>query len=296
MSRRPIKKRRKHFGCEWLEVRRLLTGHDTLTTAIPATLTSGVPSLFAGNISDPAVPDLYQFNLAVGEHLAANVDVQSLGSSLRSYLRVFNSTGTELANSGGGFGDSAASYAAIASGTYYVGVSDSVNSNYDPTTSGGGFGFTTGQYNLTLLVTPPVSDANDSLADATTIGFVRSVPTSAFGAIAFPRDADLFKLSLNSGDTANLAIDALSIGSPLDSRLRVFDSAGNELAANHTPSSDAVLSFHATTAGVYYVGVSGGDNAAYDPAVPQSGGNASVGSFHPNVTVNSPPAVTQEIE
>jgi FG-GAP-like repeat/Bacterial pre-peptidase C-terminal domain len=296
MSRRPIKKRRKHFGCEWLEARRLLTGHDTLATAIPATLASGVPGMFAGNISDPAIPDLYQFNLAVGEHLAANVDVQSLGSSLQSYLRVFNSTGTERVNSGGGSGDSAATYAAIANGTYYVGVSDSVNSSYNPNTSGGGFGFTSGQYNLTLLVTPPVSDANDSLAHATTISFVRSVPASASGAIAFPRDADLFKLSLNNGDTANLAIDALSIGSPLDSRLRVFDSAGNELAANHTPGSDATLSFHATTGGVYYVGVSGGDNATYDPSVPQSGTDASVGSFHLNVTVNSPPVVTQEVE
>lgn len=296
MLRRPRNQRRKVFGCEWLEVRRLLTGHDTLATAVPVSLTTGVPSVSSGNITDAAVPDLYQVQLAVGQHLAANVDVQSLGSGLQSYLRVFNSTGVEVANSGGGFGDSAANYTAITTGTYYVGVSDSANSSYDPNTSGGGFGFSTGQYNLTLLATPPVSDANDSLAHATTINFIRSVPTSQFGAIAFARDADLFKLALNKGDTADLSIAALSIGSPLDSRLRVFDAAGHELATNHTPGSDAALSFHAAAAGVYYVGVSGGDNAAYDPAVGQSGTDASVGSFRLDLTVNSSAPVTNEVE
>jgi hypothetical protein len=279
-----------------LEVRRLLTGHDTLGTAISAPLATGVPSMFAGDISDATVPDLYQFQLSVGQHLAATVDVQSLGSSLQSYLRVFNSTGVELANSGGGSGNSAASYTAIATGTYYAGVSDSANTTYEPNVSGGGFGFTTGQYNLTLLVTPPVSDSNNSIANATSIDFIRSVPTTEPGAIAYPNDADLFKLTLNKGDIADLSISALSIGSPLDSRLRVFDSAGNELATNRAPGNDASLNFNATATGIYYVGVSGGDNANYDPHVTQSGSTASVGSFSLNLTVNSPAAVTSEAE
>jgi FG-GAP-like repeat/Bacterial pre-peptidase C-terminal domain len=296
MPHRRATKRASHLSFEWLEVRRLLTGHDTIATATPETLTQGVASTIPGNIDTPNSVHIYRLDLTVGQNLAADVDVQSISSSLASYLRVFDATGAPLASSNFGFGNSSVDYAAIATGVYYVGVSDSSNSSYDPNTSGSGTGFSSGQYNLTLLVNPPVSDANNDLANATAVSFIRSLPSTLTGAIALPRDADLFKLALAKGDSAQLSIDAVSIGSPLDSRLRMFDSLGNELAENRVPGSDASLTYQATATGIYYVGVSGGDNASYDPAVPQSGVDASVGSFHLDLTVNSSPPVTQEVE
>ncbi|HEV3415242.1 MAG TPA: VCBS repeat-containing protein, partial [Pirellulales bacterium] len=288
MTRRRVTKRASHLSFEWLEVRRLLTGHDTIATAIPETLTQGVASTIPGNIDDPNTADIYQLNLSFGQQLSANVDVQSLGSSLNSYLRVFNATGIELVNSGSGSGDSAANYTAFATGTYYVGVSDAVNTSYDPNSSGSGFGFTSGQYNLTLLVNPPVSDPNNSLANATTVNFVHGVSTSEQGLIVDPLDADLFKLTLNQFDAAQLSVDAIASGSNLESRLRLFDANGNELASNSNPGGDPSLKYEATATGVYYVGISGDGNDSYDPHVPRSGVDASVGSFKLQVLVNSP--------
>jgi hypothetical protein len=85
----------------------LLTGADTLGAAIHTSLTRGTPSTYSGTIGDPNAVDLYQVDLAVGERLSANVDVTSISSTLSSYVRIFNSSGSEVA-SGGSFGDASA--------------------------------------------------------------------------------------------------------------------------------------------------------------------------------------------
>jgi hypothetical protein len=290
MTRRRVTKRASHLSFEWLEVRRLLTGHDTIATAIPEALTQGVASTVSGNIDETTNPainpaDIYQVDLSFGQQLSANVNVPP--NSLNSYLRVFNATGAELANSGsGGSGNSAANYTAFATGEYYVGVSDAFNTGYDPNVSMSGSGATSGQYDLTLLVNPPVSDPNNSIANATTVSFVHGVSTSEQGLIFDPRDADLFKLSLNQFDAAQLSVNAIASGSTLESRLRLFDANGNELTSNSNPGGDPSLKYEAT--GVYYVGISGNGNDSYDPNTPRSGVDASVGSFELQVLVNSP--------
>ena len=77
-----------------------------------------------------------------------------------------------------------------------------------------------------------VSDPNGTLATAAPVSFIRgSAPVSKSGIIVQTNDADLYKLSLLSGDSLQLAVSAQSIGSPLASRLRVFDAAGNELGS-----------------------------------------------------------------
>ena len=83
-------------------------------------------------------------------------------------------------------------------------------------------------------------DPNLTLATAKAVDFIRSVPGSVPGTIATLADADLFKLSLIKGDSADIAIDTLSVGSSLDNRLRIFDAAGNELATNHVPGATPV--------------------------------------------------------
>ncbi len=280
---------------EYLECRRLLTGADTLGSAIHTSLIRGTPSDFSGTLADPAAVDLYQLAMTVGEQLTAHADVSSIGSTLSSYLRVFSSVGTELAF-GGSFGDADASYAALTSGTYYVGVSDSSNFSYDPNVSNSGMGSTSGPYHLQLLVTPPVSDANGDLAHASSVGFIRGAATSASGQIAYPRDADLFKLSLNKGDFADFGVSALAIGSPLESRVRLFDASGNQLDTASTTGGDPSLSYHATSTGIYYVGISGSGNTSYDPHSARSGIDSSIGSFNLQVTVNQSTPVTTEVE
>ncbi len=270
-----------------------------------ALTTSGIidtPTNVDPSHSSPDLVDFYQVHLAIGQQLSANVNVQSLGSSFQIYLRVFDSVPSEVKNSGYGFGDSSLTYTAIASGDYYVGVSDA-GTSYDATNAPDGTNAQSfGAYNLTLLVSPPVSDANSSIATATPISFTRSVPTTLAGAIAYPNDADLFKLSLLKNDELSLAPQA--VGSPLAGRVRLFETSPHvqEFATSTFSGGDPSLSYTIPETGVYYVGISGSGNASYDPNVaqvphdPPAATDSLVGAFDFSVTVDSPAPVTHETE
>lgn len=99
------------------------------------------------------------------------------------------------------------------------------------------------------------------------------------------RDVDLYSVTLAAGQRINVDIDARSpglgaIASPLDGELRIFDASGAELASNDdgidlntgilTPG-DPALTYTATAAGTYYVGVSSHSGRNYDPTVAGSG-------------------------
>ncbi len=58
-------------------------------------------------------------------------------------------------------------------------------------------------------------------------------------------DVDMVRVDLSRGTTVVANVNALTIGSPLDSYLRVFDSKGNELAANDNRfgSTDSRITF-----------------------------------------------------
>ncbi|MBD2439666.1 DVUA0089 family protein [Nostoc sp. FACHB-110] len=102
--------------------------------------------------------DLVKFTVSAGQRVGFDVDSRN-GSSLNTYLRIFNSSGTQLAanNDGSAPGEASSQFSYLAytftqAGTYYVGVSLSPNSNYNPVTGLGdvnGSG-ATGEYRLTL--------------------------------------------------------------------------------------------------------------------------------------------------
>ena len=109
MARRRVTDRRRWFGFEVLEVRRLLTGQPgTISGATLENPVVGV-SLTASGLIDtvthhpthatPDLVDFYQVHLAVGQQLSANVSLPT-GSHLHSYLRVFNSVPSEVKNGG----------------------------------------------------------------------------------------------------------------------------------------------------------------------------------------------------
>ena len=313
MTRRRATKHRRWFGFEVLEVRRLLTGQPgTISGAILENPIVGVPFTTSGVIDDPShgspnLVDLYQVHLSIGQQLSANVSVLAIdplpSTAFQSYLRIFDSSPSEVKNSGFGFGDSSLTYTAIASGDYYVGVSDA-GTSYDGTNPPDGTNAQTfGAYILTLLVSPPVSDANNSIATATPISFTRSVPTTLAGAIAYPNDADLFKLSLLKNDQLSFAPQAIG-SSPLAGRVRLFETSPHvqEFAPSTFAGGDPNLNYTIPETGVYYVGISGSGNASYDPNVPHvphdppAATDALVGAFNFSVTVNSSAPVTHETE
>ncbi|WP_375492836.1 calcium-binding protein [uncultured Nostoc sp.] len=102
--------------------------------------------------------DLVKFTVSAGQQVGFDVDSRN-GSNLNTYLRVFNSSGTQLAanNDGAAPGETSSQFSYLAytftqAGTYYVGVSSNPNSNYNAVTGLGdvaGSG-ATGDYRLTL--------------------------------------------------------------------------------------------------------------------------------------------------
>src|SRR5438046_2883459 len=135
--------------------------------------------------------DMYRFTVAAGQVVDFDIDTTLNGSGgLGSYLRLFNSQGTQLASNNDanapgentvGF-DAYLRYTFATGGTYYNGVSNANNTQYDPTTgngdTAGGFN-SIGDYqlNVQLVVAAPV-DPDDALNEATSLGTISTTPIS----------------------------------------------------------------------------------------------------------------------
>lgn len=272
--------------------------NDTLATASVG-LAGGVDAaVLAGTVGDGVAGtrdvDLYSVSLEAGQVLNASVRARVDGSTLDSYLRIFDATGIQLAFNDDSLGsqDSTIALTATASGTYYVGVSGYGNSQYAPLTGSGTRPGSTGFYTLLLgRVTSPL-ESNDSIAQATVVvpanGSARYEAVIGDG-VHGPRDVDLFALSLVAGQTLTADVTARDVGSTLDSYLRLFDVTGRELAANDDAggSRDSYLEFTVGAAGMYYVGVSGFRNSRYLPTVAGSGVTGSTGSYILDLTLSA---------
>lgn len=86
-------------------------------------------------------------------------------------------------------------------------------------------------------------------------------------------DVDMYSVELGVGDRLTIDIDANEMGVTVDSVLRLFDSAGNQVAVSddnpapgETASLDSFLDFTATVADTYTIGVSRFAEFNYDPA------------------------------
>jgi hypothetical protein len=107
------------------------------------------------------------------------------------------------------------------------------------------------------------------------------------------QDYDLYKIFLNAGQRIYADIDAQQFGSPLNSRLRLFNSAGVQIKfSDDDPATgergdtiDSWLQFTATTAGTYYIGVSGSGNNSYNISNGQGTLPGSAGSYQLEVSL-----------
>lgn len=145
---------------------------DDLGSAQTVSLTTGVASEVQAYIGDGLYGsgdvDLFKVSLVAGQTISVDVDAEYLDngtwySSLNSHVRLFNSSGLDVANNGNGlsgndyeftFYDSYLSFTSTAGGDYYIGVSAAGNEYYDAiSTPGMGYGSSSGDYVLQLLVT-----------------------------------------------------------------------------------------------------------------------------------------------
>ncbi len=127
-----------------------------------------------------------------------------------------------------------------------------------------------GNVSLAHLLQPYVVDGNtlDTARDLLpAAGESLATDTTLAADVA---DVELLRVQAVAGDTLDFTVP----GSNLAQRLRLFDAAGVQLST--TPGS--ALSHAAAVTGLYYLGVSRDDNAAYDPTIaPRANVPASAG-------------------
>ena len=88
--------------------------------------------------------DLYRVDLNAGDTLT----IAMTGSAITNRVRLFDATGTQLTVGSISNSTAAFSFQAPANGTYYVGISGSNNTAYNPTVAGSGVASATGVYQL----------------------------------------------------------------------------------------------------------------------------------------------------
>ena len=151
-----------------MEVSEVIPDTDLDNTIVEATATgissTGTTSTTIDNaIANNRDVDLYQFQLNQGDTITFDVDAAILGTGLDSVLRLFDSSGVEIANNDDGTAsdetsstDSLLEYTATANGEYYLGVSSFANFNYDPLNGSTNFsndvGSSSGDYSLTINI------------------------------------------------------------------------------------------------------------------------------------------------
>jgi hypothetical protein len=166
-----------------------------------------------------------------------------------TFLRLFNESGTQLAvddNSGGG-GFSQISLV-LDAGTYYVGLSGKGNDTYDPANAGSGatarVNGATGAYSVTFTLAN--SDPNGLFAGAVAVNFgTDEAPTSFAGLIGRDygepvgtSDVDMFKVVAPDSGVLTVDTDTPDDSGFVDSYLRIFDEAGNEIAFDDDSVAD----------------------------------------------------------
>ena len=83
--------------------------------------------------------------------------------------------------------------------------------------------------------------------------------------LSIPDEFDLYSLTLQQGETFDASVDAQNAGSGLTSLLRVFSASGTPLALDNQLGGDPQLTFQASVAGTYYIGVSSAPDDNYNP-------------------------------
>ncbi len=132
--------------------------------------------------------DLFKMDLERGASVTIDVAAEVDGSTLDSYLRVFDADGTQLFsnNNRPGSTDSQLTFTAPTTGRYYIGVSGAGNQNYSPVIAGKATVGSTGNYRLIVNVlralSPIVAGNRLQLDGAKNVSLPASSPVILQGA------------------------------------------------------------------------------------------------------------------
>jgi hypothetical protein len=133
-----------------------------------------------------------------------------------------------------------------------------------------------------------------SLATAFPVTMTPGVFTALIGAIQ-AGGVNLFAVQLPAGARfiADLVAAVKQFPNPYlaNGLIRVFDSRGNQVASSPPNQFSSGTQFTVPATGTYYVGVSGSDNPAYQPAAAGSGSGAMDGNYELNLRLSTGPDV-----
>ncbi len=242
-------------------------------SATTLTLVDGAAVSTSAALADVNQVDLYAVSLKAGDGVFADLGAQN-GNSPGDALRVFDANGKQLAfeeNQPGGF-DTTLTFNAVATGTYYIGVSSNGDYAYDPTNLGsGGGGLAAGGYSLSLTLTAGAirtmeSPGNDGVATAQTI--VVNPLTSVIGQGVVEGQYAInqteyyrFAVSETGGLTASVTSGEATAFPP---RLALYSNTG-QLLIQSGVGATAQLNQNLQP-GIYYLGVSTAAASANPPA------------------------------
>ncbi|HYG76997.1 MAG TPA: DVUA0089 family protein [Planctomycetota bacterium] len=176
--------------------------------------------------------------------------VQTNGGPVPTLMRLYNSSQTEIAT-GGTTGNSSIA-TTLAAGTYFVSV--------EHQNRAAGNAEIIGEYILRLtVVLPDALEADDSIATAkTALSGVTQNHTLHFGGSATstpPADRDFVAFTVTTKSSVTIATS--QVGRVVDTFLRLYDSAGNQLTTddNSGPGNYSLIVRTIDTPGTYYASV-----------------------------------------
>ncbi len=209
--------------------------------------------------------DLYRIQATAGSQLSAELLAVTNGLDGNRILKLFSSNGVELAVADSPSSNEARlSFEFVSTGTYFIGVSSGENSAYNVNQASSGSGTVPVDYRLQLSL-----DVGDLLVSAKQLSLPTPGTTYQYNVrigdgVQEAFDVDLYRFTLASGTVVNAISKPKSGGDALNAVLRLFDATGNQIAVSDPASrDDAGLTYRATTAGDYYLGVSGSGNKNY---------------------------------
>jgi VCBS repeat-containing protein len=142
-------------------------------------------------------------------------------------------------------------------------------------------------------------DSNDTLATATATGIsgfnsAKYVGQGSIGdnpnlPLTPGQDVDLFEVLLNENDELTVVVQSQFSSASLDTRVRIFDAAGNQRDVQSDPGNDLNFTYTPADPGLntFYVGVSAVANDNYDPQVSESGTTGDVGPYRVELSFNA---------
>lgn len=265
---------------------------NTMATAVDVGHDIGESELvtvnqFIGGLGEMGADDvdMFTFTAFLGTQFYFQTGAWGSYFTPDTYLRLFDDDGTVLAfDDDGGVGTFSQidDFVAPYTGRYYLGVSGYPNTTYDPSTGAGRTPGAVGDYVLHSFFGewPDAGDTRDSSQFVNQDFSLTDKLGNQLGEGA--ADVDLVKWYALAGDEVHaLTRPTMDPGArDVDTVLRLFDAAGNQVAYNDDAAGTySELYYEFPEAGVYYLGASGFPNTAYDITNPAVTMNRLLGDY-----------------